>query len=176
MAFFQSVWASPQFTTFRKFSRKALSIKFSFPSIDPARAKNDNLSLVCAGVTRKMKCFPCLARLTGRIIRSNAQERGMAGSVFSRRAFSRVLRSLAGAFTAPKLPLGLDDRHAKPAPPNAIRLNFNENPYGPSPKALAALDSCGQVASRYPGSVEIELTDALAKKYKVSRENIALGC
>lgn len=100
----------------------------------------------------------------------------MAGSVFSRRDFSRVLGSLAVAFTAPKLPLGLDDRHAKPAPPNAIRLNFNENPYGPSPKALAALDSCGHVASRYPDSFEMELAEALAKKYNVSRENIALGC
>ncbi len=100
----------------------------------------------------------------------------MADSVFSRRDFSRALGSLAVAFTAPKLPLGLDDRHAKPAPPNAIHLNFNENPYGPSPKALAALDSCGHVASRYPDSFEIELADALAKKYNVSRENIALGC
>jgi histidinol-phosphate aminotransferase len=100
----------------------------------------------------------------------------MADSLFSRRDFSRALGSLAVAFTAPRFPPTLDDRRARPAPPNAIHLNFNENPYGPSPKALAALGACGQVASRYPGSVEIELTDALAKKYRVSRENIALGC
>ena len=100
----------------------------------------------------------------------------MADSLFSRRDFSRALGSLAVAFTAPKLPLTLDDRRARPAPPNAIHLNFNENPYGPSPKALAALDACGDVASRYPGPAEIELTDALAKKYNVSPENIALGC
>ena len=100
----------------------------------------------------------------------------MADSLFSRRDFSRALGSLAVAFTAPRFPLALDDRRARPAPPNAIHLNFNENPYGPSPKALAALDACGHVASRYPGSVEIELTDALAKKYNVSSENIALGC
>jgi histidinol-phosphate aminotransferase len=100
----------------------------------------------------------------------------MADSLFSRRDFSRALGSLAVAFTAPRFPPRLDDRHLRSAPPNAIHLNFNENPYGPSPKALAALDECGQVASRYPGSVEIELTDALAKKYNVSRENIALGC
>ncbi len=100
----------------------------------------------------------------------------MADSLFSRRDFSRALGSLAVAFTAPKLPLTLDDRRARPAPPNAIHLNFNENPYGPSPKALAALDACGDVASRYPGPAEIELTDALAKKYNVTPENIALGC
>src|ERR1700723_88201 len=90
--------------------------------------------------------------------------------------FSRALGSLAVAFAAPKLPLTLDDRRARPAPPNAIHLNFNENPYGPSPKALAALDECGHVASRYPGPAEIELTGALAKKYNVTPENIALGC
>jgi histidinol-phosphate aminotransferase len=100
----------------------------------------------------------------------------VSASLFSRRDFSRTLGSLAVAFAAPRLPLELDDRHAKPAPPNSIRLNFNENPYGPSPKALEALGSCGQVASRYPLSSERELIDALAKKYNVSRENIALGC
>lgn len=100
----------------------------------------------------------------------------MSASLFSRRDFSRTLGSLAVAFAVPRLPLELDDRHAKPAPPNSIHLNFNENPYGPSPKALEALASCGQVASRYPDSFERELTDALAKKYNVSRENIALGC
>jgi histidinol-phosphate aminotransferase len=100
----------------------------------------------------------------------------MADSLFSRRDFSRALGSLAVAFTAPRLPLTLDVQRARPAPPNAIHLNFNENPYGPSPKALAALDECGHVASRYPGPAEIELIDALAKKYNVTPENIALGC
>ena len=100
----------------------------------------------------------------------------MANAIFSRRDFSRALGSLAVAFAAPELPLILDVQRARPAPPDAIHLNFNENPYGPSPKALAALDECGHVASRYPGPVEIELTDALAKNYNVSPENIALGC
>ena len=100
----------------------------------------------------------------------------MSSPLFSRRDFSRKLGSLAVAVAAPRFPLGLDDRRAKPAPPNSIHLNFNENPYGPSPKALEALGSCGQIASRYPDSFDRELIDALAKKYNVSRENIALGC
>jgi len=100
----------------------------------------------------------------------------VSSPLFSRRDFSRKLGSLAVAVAAPRFPLGLDDRRAKPAPPNSIHLNFNENPYGPSPKALEALGSCGQIASRYPDSFDRELIDALAKKYNVSRENIALGC
>jgi histidinol-phosphate aminotransferase len=100
----------------------------------------------------------------------------VSASLFSRRDFSHTLGSLAVAFAAPRFALELDDRHAKPAPPKSIRLNFNENPYGPSPKALEALGSCGQVASRYPFSSERELIEALARKYNVSQENIVLGC
>src|SRR6202021_2710929 len=120
--------------------------------------------------------FSCFAGLTQRIIRSIPEEREMADSLFSRRDLSRALGSLAVAFTAPNLPLTLDVQRARPAPPNAIHLNFNENPYGPSPKALAARHEWGHVASRYPGPAEIELIDALAKKYNVTPENIALGC
>jgi histidinol-phosphate aminotransferase len=100
----------------------------------------------------------------------------MPNSLFSRRDFSRALASLAVAFAAPSLPLTLDARTPKPASGNFVRLNFNENPYGPSPKALEALNSCGQIAGRYPMAAYLELIDALAKKYNMSRENIALGC
>jgi len=100
----------------------------------------------------------------------------MSDSLFSRRHFSRTLGSFAVAFAAPRLPLRLDDRRNLTASENAIHLNFNENPYGPSPKALGALDSCGPVAARYPHATYLQLTDALAKNYNVSRENIALGC
>jgi histidinol-phosphate aminotransferase len=100
----------------------------------------------------------------------------MSDSLFTRRDFSRTLGSLAVAFAAPSLPLRLDDRRNVPVSENSIRLNFNENPYGPSPKALGALDSCGPTAARYPHGSYLQLTDALAENYNVSRENIALGC
>ncbi|MGB8524652.1 MAG: histidinol-phosphate transaminase [Candidatus Acidiferrales bacterium] len=100
----------------------------------------------------------------------------MPNSLFSRRDFSRTIGSLAVAFAVPRLPLRLDDRRNLTASENAIHLNFNENPYGPSPKALNALDSCGPVAARYPHATNLRLADALAKNYNVSRENIALGC
>ena len=100
----------------------------------------------------------------------------MSDSVFSRRHFSQTLGSLAVAFAAPRLPIRLDDRRNLPVSEKTIHLNFNENPYGPSPKALRALDSCGPVASRYPHAANVQLSDTLAKNYNVSRENIALGC
>ena len=100
----------------------------------------------------------------------------MSDSLFSRRDFSRTLGSLAVALAAPSLHFRLDDRRNLPVSENSIRLNFNENPYGPSPKALGALDSCGPTAARYPHGSYLQLTDALAENYNVSRENIALGC
>ena len=100
----------------------------------------------------------------------------MSNSLFSRRDFSRTIGSLALAFAAPSLPLRLDDTGDLPASEKTIHLNFNENPYGPSPKALQALDSCGPVAARYPHTTYLQLIDALAKNYGISRENIALGC
>jgi histidinol-phosphate aminotransferase len=96
---------------------------------------------------------------------------------FSRREFSAAFsKSLALAFAAPALPSLLDARHRHPVPAGAIRLNFNENPYGPSPKAAAALDSCAAITSRYPDDSLLDLTDAIAKKYSLTRDNIALSC
>jgi histidinol-phosphate aminotransferase len=96
---------------------------------------------------------------------------------FSRREFSAALsKSLAMALATPALSTVLDARERKPVPDGAIRLNFNENPYGPSPKAAAALAGCTKIASRYPDAAGLELTDAIAKKYDVARPNIALGC
>lgn len=97
--------------------------------------------------------------------------------VFSRRDFAKTVGgSLAAAMYAPYLRAAQGARHQHPAPAGAIHINFNENPYGPSPKALAALATCGGIAARYPDSAYFALTDALAQKHGVKRENIALGC
>jgi len=101
----------------------------------------------------------------------------MANFKFSRREFSAALgQSLGLAFAAPAFPTLLDARYPHAIPEGTIRLNFNENPYGPSPKAVAALASCSGLASRYPDQASAELTEAIAKKYGVTRENVALGC
>jgi histidinol-phosphate aminotransferase len=101
----------------------------------------------------------------------------MNGPLFSRRDFARTVGgSLAAAMSAPYLHAAQGARHDQPAPEGAIHINFNENPYGPSPKALAALDTCGGIAARYPDHAYFGLSDELAHKHGVKRENIALGC
>lgn len=101
----------------------------------------------------------------------------MARPLFSRRDFSRVWgQSLAFAVSARYLRAAQGGRHDQPAPEGAIHLNFNENPYGPSPRALEALATCGAVASRYPDGLYLKMRDALAQIHGVERENIMLGC
>ena len=101
----------------------------------------------------------------------------MGHALFSRRDFSRVVgQSLAFAASARYLGAAQAGRHDQAAPEGAIHLNFNENPYGPSPKALEALATCGTLASRYPDGLYLRMRDALAQIHGVQRENIILGC
>jgi histidinol-phosphate aminotransferase len=103
----------------------------------------------------------------------------MTAATHSRRDFSRIFaQSLAAAIAAPSLPhLNLlDATKRKPMPPGAIRLNFNENPYGPSPKTRAALADCASISNRYPDQAYRDVITALAQKYNQKPENIMLGC
>jgi histidinol-phosphate aminotransferase len=101
----------------------------------------------------------------------------MPNQAFSRRDFSRTaITSLAAAFAMPHLQPLTQDRHAVPAPEGAIRINFNENNYGPSPKALEALANCGHIAARYPFTSSIQMIAALSKATGAKPENIILGC
>lgn len=101
----------------------------------------------------------------------------MTDTTLSRRAFSRTIgQSLAAAFAAPHFPKLLDAQKRQPIPAGFVRLNFNENPYGPSPKARAVLADCGLIANRYPDETYQRVTEALAEKYGVQRDNIVIGC
>ncbi len=101
----------------------------------------------------------------------------MTRNHFSRRDFSRLCgQSLALAFATPRLSKLLDAQRHQPIPGAAIRLNYNENPYGPSPRTLAALADCGAIANRYPDENYRAVKAALAQKFSVTPANIALGC
>ena len=57
-----------------------------------------------------------------------------------------------------------------------IKLNTNENPYGPSPKVLAAIKSAiSDELKLYPDPESIELREAIAKFYNISSSNIFVG-
>lgn len=56
-----------------------------------------------------------------------------------------------------------------------INLNSNENPYGPSPLARAAMAKSINSSNRYNWQLTSDLVEALAKKNKVTADNILIG-
>lgn len=56
-----------------------------------------------------------------------------------------------------------------------IKLASNENPLGPSPNALKALNEATQSLHRYPDGGGYRLRQALAERWKVSIEHLILG-
>src|SRR5919112_2316086 len=59
--------------------------------------------------------------------------------------------------------------------PRAIKLASNENPLGPSPKALAALAETADTLHRYPDGGAHRLRAALADRYKLTSDHVILG-
>lgn len=57
----------------------------------------------------------------------------------------------------------------------SIKLASNENPLGPSPKAVAAIKKSLESLNRYPDGSGFCLSQALAKKYDVSLSQVILG-
>src|SRR5881296_2359078 len=97
----------------------------------------------------------------------------------SRRRFAQLLGAGAAAVVV-KPPLSF----AKPtqsvatsltAGGNIVRLSANENPYGPSPKALQAMTDSFSLSCRYPDEHNNVLIEKLAKLNDVSHDQILLG-
>jgi len=102
----------------------------------------------------------------------------MAARTYSRRQFTRTMGAGLGA-TLVATQVDLQRAEARlPAgmPDDTIQLNSNENPYGPSKKALEAMTSSQGVAARYPDAAETHCVEAIAKLHGVEPANVALGC
>lgn len=56
-----------------------------------------------------------------------------------------------------------------------IRLNSNENPYGPSRTAIDAVLKSFDAANRYPRDSDAALRSAIAKRHGVKDENVLIG-
>jgi histidinol-phosphate aminotransferase len=102
----------------------------------------------------------------------------------SRRGFARGVASALGAcVVAPDLALAAARPAVSATPPprtgppaGPVRIDSNENPYGPSPKALEAMSASQKIAARYPDALEDKLTQTLARLHGVLPENVLLGC
>ncbi len=73
-------------------------------------------------------------------------------------------------------PYAADARTPRPAAQGALlRLDSNENPNGPSRRALDALQGVLRDANRYPDAYEYGLMEALGREHGVPAECIVLG-
>ncbi len=59
---------------------------------------------------------------------------------------------------------------------SSIKLASNENPLGPSPRALEALRGCIDSVNRYPDGACFELRARLAQRLAVDEEQLVFGC
>jgi histidinol-phosphate aminotransferase len=97
----------------------------------------------------------------------------------SRRKFAQLLGAGAAAAVArPALSLAKTvaaDSPSQGAATAVVRLSSNENPYGPSPKALKAMSDAFGLACRYPDERAEVLVKSLARLNGVASEEILLG-
>src|SRR6516164_10707151 len=97
----------------------------------------------------------------------------------SRRKFAQLLGAGAAvAVVRPSLSLAKRPQSlATLLPPGngTVRLSANENPYGPSPKALQAMTDSFGLACRYPDEHNNVLIEKLAKLNGVNHDQILLG-
>lgn len=61
-------------------------------------------------------------------------------------------------------------------PEEIIKLASNENPLGPSPKAVEAMKQAIEGVHIYPDGGGYRLRTAIAEKFDLARENVVLGC
>jgi histidinol-phosphate aminotransferase len=62
-----------------------------------------------------------------------------------------------------------------PAIPGALKLASNENPLGPSPRAVAAISAAASAVGRYPDRDAVALRDAVAAQHGLRREHVLVG-
>ena len=89
----------------------------------------------------------------------------------SRRSFAQLIGGAAAAAAMPRILEAAPEKTAA----GWVRLSNNENPYGPSAAALAAIRDAFPIACRYPDAVLDELVDAIAPLHGVSRDQILVG-
>jgi histidinol-phosphate aminotransferase len=95
----------------------------------------------------------------------------------ARRRFTGALGAAVGAAVAGvPLPRSAAASLARGEPSDLVELNSNENPYGPSERALAAMTQAQALAGRYPDAAEEEMALAIARHHRVAPERVVLGC
>jgi histidinol-phosphate aminotransferase len=97
----------------------------------------------------------------------------MPMTTLSRRGFARLVGTATAVAALPAFPSLLLAKGAEAS--RTVRLSANENPYGPSPASIRAVDEAMQHASRYPDDAVDALIAQLASLHGVSPSEVLLG-
>ena len=90
--------------------------------------------------------------------------------VVDRRQVLQGLLGGAAVLAFPRLALGQVE-----IPAGQIRLMFNENPYGPSSKALAEVAKILPMTAYYPGQIENDLMSLFIDRHNLDRDQVFLA-
>jgi histidinol-phosphate aminotransferase len=102
----------------------------------------------------------------------------MSSSPLTRREFVGAAGAALGTALVPVLSkeaVALEGSGAR-SKHRPVRLDSNENPYGPSRRAQDAMVGARTIAARYPDDLEDRVGRALAALHGVPAENVLLGC
>ena len=100
----------------------------------------------------------------------------MSTMSISRRRFTQLLGvGAAAAVVRPAFDFAAEQAAQRSTTTGVVRLSANENPYGPSPQALKAMNDVFNLACRYPDEQNDALVEKLARLNAVSRDEILLG-
>ncbi len=58
----------------------------------------------------------------------------------------------------------------------SFKLSSNENPFGPLPSVVQVIAEASAGVNRYPDNEAVALTEAIARRYAVPPDHIAVGC
>ncbi len=116
---------------------------------------------------RPWSCYPQGVMPTRRVfLRTLAAAAAAAGTSFHSLALGQEVTPNDEAI--PSFPPG-------GLPEGSVQLNYNENPLGPSKKAIAAILKDGLIEANRYNDID-PLTDAIARHHNVPSKSVLVGC
>jgi histidinol-phosphate aminotransferase len=112
------------------------------------------------------------------IVRGTRRLRGQRKNVEARRRMNNFISDLVPAYIselAPYVPGRPIEEVERELNMHAIKLASNENPLGPSPRAMEAAQRALAGSNRYPDGSGFYLREALSRKHAIAADNIILG-
>jgi len=153
-------------------SSAVFSIISAFYSVDAALPKHRKNDRNHRNFQQRSKNHPNFAF----ILHHPTKTKIMSTHFQSRRQWlQQSTLAFAGLTLAPQSVFATQDIDFQPLNSEPIRLGGNENPYGPAPSALKAMQDALKLSNRYPWNLTAQLREEIAKANGLAVENVIIG-